>query len=74
MGRQIDAIRDNAKIRFELLAIVLGVWDYIKNSGDCPDSATWGMNWLGMIPGKRSSRLVGPHVLTQADSKEKRRL
>lgn len=67
-GGKLDAIRDNAKIRFELLAIVLGVWDYIKNSGDCPDSANWGMNWLGMIPGKRSSRrLVGPHVLTQAD-------
>lgn len=71
-GGQHDAIRDNEKIRFELLSIVLGVWDYIKNSGDCPDSANWGMNWLGMIPGKRSSRrLVGPHVLTQSDLESK---
>ncbi len=67
-GGQRDAIRDNERIRFELLSIVMGVWDYIKNSGDCPDSANWGMDWLGMLPGKRSSRrLIGPHVLTQQD-------
>jgi hypothetical protein len=63
-----DAIRDNERIRFELLSIVLGVWDYIKNSGDHPDSAQWGMDWIGMIPCKRASRrLVGAHILTQND-------
>jgi len=67
-GGQLDTIRDNERIRFELLAIVMGVWDYIKNSGDKPDSANWGMDWVGMIPGKRGSRrLVGDHVLTQHD-------
>ncbi|HNT87907.1 MAG TPA: FAD-dependent oxidoreductase, partial [Candidatus Hydrogenedentes bacterium] len=67
-GGQHNAIRDNERIRFELLSIVLGVWDYIKNSGEHPDSANWGMTWLGMVPGKRSSRrLVGPHYLTQQD-------
>ncbi len=67
-GGRIDAIRDNERIRFELLSIALGVWDYIKNSGEHPDSANWGMTWLGMIPGKRASRrLVGPHILTQQD-------
>ena len=67
-GGQHNAIRDNERIRFELLSIVLGVWDYIKNSGNHPDSATWGMDWLGMLPGKRSSRrLIGPHMLTQND-------
>ena len=33
VGRAIDTIRDNERIRFELLSIVTGVWDYIKNSG-----------------------------------------
>ena len=67
-GGQLDTIRDNERIRFELLAIVLGVWDYIKNSGDKPDSAHWGMDWVGMIPGKRESRrVVGDHLLTQHD-------
>lgn len=67
-GGQLDTIRDNERIRFELLAIVMGVWDYIKNSGDKPSSANWGMDWVGMIPGKRGSRrLIGDHVLTQHD-------
>ncbi len=67
-GGQINPIRDNERIRFELLAIVLGVWDYIKNSGEHPDSAHWAMDWVGMMPGRRGSRrLVGDHLLTQHD-------
>lgn len=67
-GGDRDTIRDNERIRHELLSIVLGVWDYIKNSGDIPTSANWAMDWLGMIPGKRGSRrLLGDHILTQND-------
>ncbi len=67
-GGQIDTIRDNERIRFELLSIVMGIWDYIKNSGDKPASANWGMDWVGMIPGKRECRrIVGDHILTQSD-------
>ena len=63
-----DAVAENERIRFELLSIVLGVWDYIKNSGEYPESATWALDWVGMIPGKRSTRrLEGPHILTQQD-------
>lgn len=72
-GGQLDSIRDNERIRFELLSIVLGVWDYIKNSGNHRDSATWGMDWIGFLPGKRESRrLMGDHVLTQHDLEGKR--
>ncbi len=67
-GGDRDIIRDNERARFELLSIVLGVWDHIKNSGEHPTSAEWAMDWVGMIPGKRGSRrLVGDHVLTQKD-------
>lgn len=67
-GGQLDTIRDNERIRFELLAIVLGVWDYIKNSGDLPSSAPWAMDWIGAVPGKRENRrLVGDYLLTQHD-------
>jgi hypothetical protein len=67
-GGQIDTIRDNERIRFELLSIVMGVWDYIKNSGAHPSSANWALDWVGMVPGKRESRrLVGDHMLTQHD-------
>ncbi len=67
-GGQIDSIRDNERIRFELLSIVTGVWDYIKNSGEHPSSANWALDWIGMLPGKRESRrIMGAHVLTQSD-------
>ncbi len=67
-GGNRDPIRDNELIRFELLSIVMGIWDYIKNSGEHPTSANWGMDWIGMIPGKRGSRRIeGPHMLTQGD-------
>ena len=67
-GGLLDTIRDNERIRFELLSIVTGVWDHIKNSGRFPDAETWAMDWIGMVPGKRESRRIeGDHILTQAD-------
>ena len=65
-GGEMDTISDNRAIRHELLRIVLGVWDYIKNSGNHPESAEWALDWVGMIPGKRESRRIrGDHVMTQ---------
>jgi hypothetical protein len=67
-GGHMDTIRDNERIRFELLSIVTGVWDYVKNSGKFPDAANWAMDWVGMMPGKRESRRVeGDVILTQQD-------
>jgi hypothetical protein len=67
-GGERDVIRDNERIRFELLSIVTGVWDYVKNSGEHKASANWALEWVGMMPGKRGSRrLVGDHMLTERD-------
>lgn len=67
-GGQLDSIKDNEAIRHELLRIALGVWDYIKNSGEHPDAAHWALDWVGTLPGKRESRrFLGPHLLTQHD-------
>ena len=67
-GGHLDTLKDNANIRHELLRIALGVWDYVKNSGDHPGSANWALDWVGALPGKRESRrFLGPHVLTQQD-------
>ncbi len=67
-GGHLNTVRDNERIRFELLGIVMGVWDYIKNSGKYPNAANWAMDWVGMLPGKREARrLVGDHMLTQMD-------
>ena len=72
-GGDKEVIADNELIRFELLAIVMGVWDYIKNSGDFPDSKHWAMDWVGMMPGKRGSRrMVGDYMLKQSDLMQSR--
>lgn len=67
-GGQLDTVKDLAAIRHELLRIALGIWDYIKNSGNHPESANWALDWVGAIPGKRESRrFLGDHVLVQDD-------
>ncbi len=67
-GGELDTIKDNRKIRHHLLRVVLGVWDYIKNSGEHPDAANWALDWVGMVPGKRESRrLQGEHVMIQQE-------
>ena len=66
-GGTLDTIKDNEIIRDELLAIMLGVWDHIKNGGD-HDAAHWALDWFGFLPGKRESRrFVGQHMLTGQD-------
>jgi hypothetical protein len=66
LGGTSDTIRDNEKLRFELLGVVLGVWDYIKNSGKYPGAQNWALQTVGMIPGKRESRrIMGDFVMTQ---------
>lgn len=68
LGGDRDVIHDNEELRFDLLRIVMGVWDWIKNSGERPDSANWALQRVGMIPGKRESRrLTGAHIQTQDD-------
>lgn len=67
-GGNLNTIKDLPTIRHECLRIALGVWDYIKNSGDHPDAANYALEWVGPIPGKRESRrFLGPKVLTQDD-------
>ena len=68
LGGDHDSIRDTEQMRDELLKIVFGVWDHIKNR--CPQGGAenWALEWIGFLPGKRESRrYVGEHVLTQND-------
>lgn len=67
-GGQLDTIKDNDRIRHYLLSTALGIWDYIKNSGEHPGAANYALDWVGAIPGKRESRrLLGDYVLVQDD-------
>jgi hypothetical protein len=71
-GGRINTIKDNEQIRRELHAAVFGVWDHIKNHCTVPGvrerAATWTLDWVGHLPGKRESRrFEGDHVLSEAD-------
>lgn len=71
-GGQLDTIKDNEAIRDELLAILMGVWDHLKNGG-AHGAENWALEWFGMLPGKRESRrFVGQYMLTEADVMESR--
>ncbi|MBN2210868.1 MAG: FAD-dependent oxidoreductase [Sedimentisphaerales bacterium] len=66
-GGHLDTVKKNEDIRTELLAILMGVWDHIKNDGD-HGAENWALEWFGFIPGKRESRRFrGQYVLTQND-------
>jgi hypothetical protein len=69
VGGLRDTIRDAEAIRHELMPIVYGVWDYLKNyAPEREEAANWAIEWIGSLPGKRESRrYVGDHVLTQHD-------
>jgi len=73
-GGELDTIKDNEEIRDELLAISMGIWDHIKNSGNGHGAEKWALDWLGFVPGKRESRrFIGQHILTQGEILESRR-
>jgi|SRR5690625_66040 len=66
-GGTLDTIKDNEVIRDELLAILLGVWDHVKNGGE-HGADNWALEWCGFLPGKRESRrFKGLYTLKQAD-------
>ncbi|MCE5270939.1 FAD-dependent oxidoreductase [bacterium] len=66
-GGMLDTIKDDNRIREELLKILLGVWDHIKNRGD-HGADSWALDWFGFIPARRESRrLEGAYWLRQND-------
>ncbi|MDA0347308.1 MAG: FAD-dependent oxidoreductase [Verrucomicrobia bacterium] len=66
-GGELDTIKDNEIIRGELLAALLGVWDFIKNHSNV-DAENWALEWCGFLPGKRESRRFhGQYRLCEGD-------
>ncbi len=67
-GGHLNIVKENERIRDELLAIALGVWDHIKNSGQHPESENWALEWIAFLPCTRGSRrFLGDYILTQHD-------
>lgn len=66
-GGLLDTIKDSQEIAIELKRLVMGVWNYIKNSGKF-ESEFYTLEWMGSVPGKRESRrMVTEYVLTSED-------
>lgn len=66
-GTEWNTIRDAEEIRDELLAIVYGIWDHIKNTGD-HQAENYALSWIGFLPGKRESRrVIGEYILKEQD-------
>ncbi|MBQ2706855.1 MAG: FAD-dependent oxidoreductase [Clostridia bacterium] len=66
-GNTADGIADTEECREKLVAIAMGVWDHIKNTGD-HGAENWELEWIGFLPGKRESRRYeGAYMLTADD-------
>jgi len=68
LGSDVDIIAARETNRHKLMGYLHGVWDYIKNSGEHPESANMALDWVGSIPGHRESRrFMGDYILNQKD-------
>ena len=70
LGGNRDTYADAEEIRDDLLRLVFGIWDHVKNH--CPQhreaAPTHALTWVGHVAGKRENRrLIGDHVLTEGD-------
>lgn len=72
-GGLCNTISGSQEISMELRRLVLGIWNYIKNSGKYPEAENYTLEWIGNIPGKRESRrMVTEYMLCQEDLLEQR--
>ena len=69
-----DMIADAEAIRDHNLRAVFGTWDFLKNrSTERAQYADARLAWVAYLLGKRESRrLLGDHILTEQDIREKR--
>lgn len=66
-GEKEDIIEEYEEIRDNLVSIVYGVWDHLKNGGD-HGAENYELSWVGMLPGVRESRrMVGDYLLNEND-------
>ncbi len=72
LGGTKNTIDDTEELRDELICLVTGVWDYIKNSNKF-NADKWDLDFIGFLPGKRESRrMCGEYMMTQRDISDNR--
>ena len=71
-GDYDDIIAQSEQIRDDLLKVLYGVWDHIKNQGD-HGAQNLDLEWVSMVPGYRESRrLEGDYLLNENDIRANR--
>ncbi len=70
LGGTRNTVDDAEEIRDDLLRLIYGLWDHVKNH--CPklalEAASHQLVWVSHVAGKRESRrLIGDYVLTERD-------
>lgn len=72
-GGQCNTIDDNEAIRDELIAVLFGLWDLLKNrSGQGLEN--YALEWIATMPGRRESRrFMGDVILTENDVRANRK-
>ena len=71
LGSEFDIIAEQEINRHKLMGYLHGVWDYIKNSGEFPESENYALDWVGSLPGRRESRrFIGDFILSEKDLTE----
>jgi hypothetical protein len=71
-GGTRNPIAESEEIRDELIRVVFGVWDHLKNHGD-HGAENRVLSWVGTVLAKRESRrFLGDHVLCQSDVESQR--
>ena len=73
LGGLGDTYADAEQIRDDLLRLIFGLWDHLKNH--CPreeqTAANHRLAWVGHVAGKRENRrLIGDYVLTENDIRQ----
>ena len=73
-GTEWNVVDDAELTRDEMLKILFGIWDYIKNhSAKKEEAANYYLDWISFLPAKRESRrIVGDYVLKEQDILENR--
>lgn len=68
VGSEDDIIADQEINRHKLMGYLHGVWDYIKNSGEFPESKNLALDWVGSLPSRRESRrFIGDYIHNERD-------
>ena len=73
-GTEWNVVDDAELTRDEMMKIIFGIWDYIKNySNRKVEAANLYLDWVSFLPAKRESRrILGDYVLKEQDVLENR--